>query len=186
MNKIKNSLLVAISIVALLSAMFVSITSLRSSALSAPSISLVKGDMGVAITHIPTSSSVNTSPLVEEFAFGLKGFKMDHHSGDRNLNITIRYVFKSGISDAAYPDYGPIIKGVKDFLTNYPNEVDYWEIINKRLTLMVLEKTPVISSITSEIQVSSSGPDSYFHSSIVTRNRSSLSKQDRKKRNRVR
>jgi hypothetical protein len=71
-----------------------------------------------------------------------------------------------------YPDFQAIAKDIEDFLNNYPNKADYWEILNKKLTLLVLKKYPMIENITSEIQVSQSEKVSYTRSSIVTRSRS--------------
>jgi hypothetical protein len=47
-----------------------------------------------------------------------------------------------------------IAREIETLLTNYPNEEDYWEILNKKITLMVLEKYPAIAKITSQMQVS--------------------------------
>jgi|RhiMetdeSRZDD1v2_1073273.scaffolds.fasta_scaffold324171_2 hypothetical protein len=164
MNKFKSYLLGAMIIAPLLAVMTLYMTSFRSAALSAAP---ARGNP----THGPSSNSVDTSPLVEEFAIRISDFKMAHHNGEANLIITIRYRFKAGITDASYPDYEPMVQNIKAYLTNYPNEVDYWEIINKKLSLIVFEKYPVMSNITSEIQVSSSRPGTYSRSSIVTRNR---------------
>jgi hypothetical protein len=61
---------------------------------------------------------------------------------------------------------------IEGFLNNYPNKVDYWEILNKKLTLLVLKKYRMLSSITTEIQVSPLPKVSYLRSSIVTRSQS--------------
>ena len=95
---------------------------------------------------------------------------MNHQSQFNNLNIKIRYRYENGISASQYPDFRAILKDIEDFLNNYPNKVDYWEILNKNLTLMVLKKYPMLSSIISEIQVSPSQTVPYLRSSIVIRN----------------
>jgi hypothetical protein len=68
-----------------------------------------------------------------------------------------------------YPDFTDILKDIQGFLNNYPNETDYWEILNKKLTQRVLRKYPVLSSVTSEMQVSPSAMIPYTRSTIVTR-----------------
>lgn len=97
---------------------------------------------------------------------------MNHHSEVNNLNIKIRVRYENGISESKYPDFRAIAEDIEDFLDNYPNKVDYWEILNKKLTLLVLKKYPMIESITSEIQISPSEKVSYLRSSIVTRSQS--------------
>ena len=113
-------------------------------------------------------------PLVEEFSFLIKDFKLTHQSENHNLNITVRYRYLSNIANAEYPDFRLIAKDIEELLTHYPNRKDYWEIVNKKITLMVLEKYPAIVKVRSEMQVSPSSLAPYFRSSIVTRSRASV------------
>jgi hypothetical protein len=121
----------------------------------------------------PTKLQI-AGPLTEEFSFLIEDFKMEHQSALNNLNITIRYRYTAGIADSDYPDFRLILNDIKIFLTRYPNAEDYWEIVNKRLTCVVLKKYMAISSITSEIHVSPSRTVPYSRSSIITRSRASL------------
>jgi hypothetical protein len=122
---------------------------------------------------------VKSGGLVEQFSFLIKDFKIDHQGENNNLNITIWYRYKVHLSNAEYPDFMLIAKDIEAFLTNYPNEGDYWEILNKKITLMVLEKYPAIVKITSQLQVSPSPKDPYLRSSIVTRDRTTMRKHSR-------
>ena|GEM_PF-1562137 len=107
----------------------------------------------------------------EQFTFLIKDFKIDHQGENNNLNITISYRYKTNLSNAEYPDFTVIAKQIETLLTSYPNEEDYWEIVNKKITLVVLEKYSAITKITSQIQVSPSPNTHYLRSSIVTRDR---------------
>jgi hypothetical protein len=109
--------------------------------------------------------------LREEFLFKLKDFKVEHQAELNSLQIQVRYTYQAGIKTAEYPDFIPMAKDVEVFLTNYPNESTYWEIVNKELTQMVLDKYPVLSSITCEIEVAPSQRHPYTRASIVTRQR---------------
>ena len=129
----------------------------------------------------PTITRVKQKPtvpggLTEEFKFLIKDFKIDHQGENNNLNITIRYRYKARITNAEYPDFTAVATDIETLLANYPNKTDYWEILNKRITMMVLEKYPPIVEITSEVQVSPSPKNHYARSSIVTRNRTTLSR----------
>ena len=115
--------------------------------------------------------------LTEEFTFLIKDFKIDHQGENNNLNITIRYRYKTRISNSEYPDFTVVANDIETLLANYPNKTDYWEILNKRITMMVLEKYPAIVKVTSEVQVSPSPKNHYIRSSIVTRDRTSMSKR---------
>ena len=113
----------------------------------------------------------NRSTLVEEFSFLIQDFKFNHQSELNNLNIKVRYCYETGISESQYPDFQLVLKDIQNFLTNYPDEEAYWEILNKELTLMVLQKYPMLSSITSEMQVSPSAMIPFLRSTTVTRQR---------------
>jgi hypothetical protein len=136
----------------------------------------VSTDKDIIAKQPAISKSENFDLLSEEFSFFIQDFKMNHQSEVNNLNIKVRLRYENGISDSKYPDFRAIAKDIEDFLNNYPNKVDYWEILNKNLTLMVLKKYFMIASITSEIQVSPSQKVSYLRSSIVTRSRSRMTK----------
>jgi hypothetical protein len=127
---------------------------------------------GIIAKQAAISKYENFHFLTEEFSFLIPEFKMDHQSEVNNLNIKVRVRYENGISESKYPDFRAIAKDIEEFLNNYPNKVDYWEILNKKLTLLVLKKYPMLSSITSEIQVSPSQKVSYLRSSIVTRSQS--------------
>ena len=127
----------------------------------------------------PVAAPAKSAVLVERFSFSINDFKIDHQGENNNLNITISYRYKADVSNAEYPDFRLILKDIEGLLTNYPNEDDYWEILNKKITLMVLEKYPAVAKITSQIQVSPSAKVPYLRSSTVTRDRTPLRKHSR-------
>ena len=110
-------------------------------------------------------------PAVEEFSFLLKDFKMDHQGEVNNVNISVRLRYKPNVSDSEYPDFRAVAKDIETLLSNYPNKTDYWEIVNKKITSLVLTKYAVVTKIASEIQVSPSAGVPYQRSSTVTRER---------------
>ncbi|MCA1636855.1 MAG: hypothetical protein LC768_00705 [Acidobacteria bacterium] len=118
------------------------------------------------------SNERNSNSLTEGFTFLIQDFKFNHQSELNNLNIKVQYTYKARIRESEYPDFTLILKDIQKFLQNYPDEEAYWEILNKKLTRMVLRKYPVLSSITSEMQVSPSAMIPYTRSTIVTRQRS--------------
>ena len=109
--------------------------------------------------------------LVEEFSFWIKDFKVDHQGEHHNLNISISYRYVANITKTQYPDFRWLAKDVETLLTNYPNEDDYWEIVNKQLTVLLLKKYAGLMSVTSELKVDPSPLVPYTRSSRVTRQR---------------
>ena len=117
------------------------------------------------------SSAVYSQSLVEEFSFQIKDFKMDHQTQTNNLNISISYRYIPNIQKPDYPDFRWLAKDVETLLSNYPNKDDYWEIVNKQITSMLLKKYRGLTSVTCEIKVDSSSLIPYTRTSRVTRNR---------------
>ena len=119
-----------------------------------------------------SSSTRMAGSLVEEFSFLLKDFRMDHQGQANNLNISISYRYAANITKADYPDFRWLAKDVETLLNNYPNEDDYWEIVNKQITALLLKKYPGVVSVTCEIRVDPSSVVPYTRTSRVTRERS--------------
>lgn len=119
-------------------------------------------------------------PPVEEFSFLLSDFKIDHQGETNNLDIAISYRYVPNITKSEYPDFRWLAKDVETLLTNYPNEDDYWEIVNKQLTSKLLKKYPALANVTCELKVHPSRLVPYSRSSRVTRERP-LTKPNRKR-----
>jgi hypothetical protein len=117
------------------------------------------------------SSARSTGIAVEEFSFLIKDFQLDHQTEHHNLNISISYRYVPNITKARYPDFRWLAKDVETFLSNYPNEDDYWEIVNKEVTSMLMKKYSALASLTCELKVDPSGKVPYTRSSRVTRTR---------------
>ncbi|HEY9297834.1 MAG TPA: hypothetical protein VIQ31_16030, partial [Phormidium sp.] len=109
----------------------------------------------------------------EEWSFKFQNYPIEHQ-GLNNLNIDVNYLYKQGIKNNEYPDFVPIYQGIDEYLKNYPNETDFWEILNKNVTQKVLAENPAIDALTINWNVLPSPSLPYNRSSIVTRNRQGL------------
>ena len=126
---------------------------------------------GVFVLLLACSSAAYSQSTVEEFSFAIKDFKMDHQQQTNNLNITISYRYADNIQTPEYPDFRWLAKDVETLLANYPNKADYWELVNKRITLMLLNKYSGITSVTCDLKVDPTSLVPYTRSSRVTRDR---------------
>lgn len=133
-------------------------------------------------SQTPERSSSTSGSLVEEFSFLIKDFRMDHQGQSNNLNLTISYRYAANITKADYPDFRWLAKDVETLLTSYPNKDDYWEIVNKQITALLMKKYSGIVAVTCEIKVDPSSVVPYTRSSRVTRERSSARALSRKVR----
>ncbi len=126
---------------------------------------------GIFVLLLACSAVAYSQSLVEEFSFQIKDFKMDHQTQTNNLNISISYHYKINIQKSEYPDFRWLAKDVETLLGNYPNKDDYWEIVNKQITSLLLNKYPALTSVTVELRVDPSSLIPYARSSRVTRER---------------
>ncbi|MEM7581562.1 MAG: hypothetical protein AAF316_17340, partial [Cyanobacteria bacterium P01_A01_bin.80] len=115
----------------------------------------------------------NIKKLEESFSFQLNDYQIEHQ-GNAVLDISVDLDFQEGIGvddPFEYPDFVPIANFIDDFLVNYPNETDFWEILNKNLAQTLLtESIPtdfgveynleqVVDSLEIDIQVQSGSSD---------------------------
>jgi len=117
----------------------------------------------VGIAFFPSDAQ-----LSQKWNFSLANYPIEHQ-GLNNLNIDVNYKYQDGIQDYQYPDFVPIYKSIDNLLVNYPNETDFWEIVNKNLTEKVLADNPAIASVTVNLEILPSNELPYDRSSTVTR-----------------
>ena len=125
----------------------------------------------IFVLLLACSSAVYSQSLTEEFSFQIKDFKMDHQTQTNNLNISISYQYIANIQKPDYPDFRWLAKDVETLLSNYPNKDDYWEIVNKQITSLLLNKYSGITKVSCVIKVDPSSLIPYTRSSHVTRER---------------
>jgi hypothetical protein len=145
--------------------------------------------MSMASVQLPvhlsqTKPQVKIQPKLQEgWAFTIDNYPIVHQGkAITKIEVSYDYVDEIGIPDPSkYPDFIPISNFIKNFIVNYPNEKDFWEVLNKNLVTALLTKpipTPygvryklneLIKSITVRIDVQSGAADfNMARSSIVT------------------
>jgi hypothetical protein len=140
-------------------------------------LTIVPASLSQVSTKRNLQHQQQTATLTEEFSFVVKDFKVEHQSEHNVLNIAVTMRYVPNVKNTDYPDYRAVAKDIENFLTNYPNEQDYWEIVNKAVTSMLLKKYPSVAVITCEIAVEPVPNSPYTRSSRVTRSRSVTAKR---------
>ena len=119
----------------------------------------------------------------ETFAFSIEDYYIEHQ-GTAILDIDVTLEFKTPKGQRKSKDYyefQQIIHYIDSYLVDYPNETDYWEILNTNLaTSLITETIPTAwntsyklaksvaeLSVDIEVQAGSGGP-AYTRSSSVT------------------
>ncbi len=122
--------------------------------------------------HLLTLPAIaQTAPLCEQheeiFAFEVPTYKVQHQGG-ATLGIKVAYrLTPDAIATEDYPDSIPLQKNIENFLGNYPNQTDYWEILNKNLVQSLLEQYPQMSSLRVELDIMPTLQEPFRRSSIV-------------------
>ncbi len=99
----------------------------------------------------------------ESFGFEMKDYAMDHHSlTTLDITVDFRYADQPVVQPSNYVDFVPIAEEIDRFLTEYPNEKDFWEIVNRNLTEKILNDNPAIDSLKIEMKVNAAPGDRNF------------------------
>ncbi|MFM7086858.1 MAG: hypothetical protein ACKOXO_07715 [Cyanobium sp.] len=129
---------------------------------------------GSSLVGFPRSSTVTGKPgrggidYDQSFSFRIPGYGLDHQDG-AIVDLTVDLNFKEDIAiddPFEYPEFVSIVNFIKDYLVNFPNEGDFWEILNKNLATALLSETiptnfgveyhldEVVDSLTVDLDVS--------------------------------
>ena len=119
----------------------------------------------------------------ETFSFSIEDYYIEHQ-GTAILDIDVSLEFKTPKGQRkpeAYYEFQQIIHYIDSYLVDYPNETDYWEILNTNLaTSLITDKIPTawdtsyklaksVAELTVDIEVQAgSGGAGYTRSSSVT------------------
>ena len=109
----------------------------------------------------------NEAQLTEKGNFAVANYPIAHQ-GLNNLNFDVNYKYREGIQNFQYPDFVPIYKTIDSLLVNYPNETDFWEIVNKNLTQKVLAENPALDALQIGIEVLPTNRLPFDRASIVS------------------
>lgn len=102
-----------------------------------PGSSLVKYPRSSAVTAEPDSSGINYDQF---FSFQIPAYGLDHQDG-AIVNLTVDLDFKNNIgitNPNDFPEFVSIVNFIQSYLVSYPNENDFWEILNKNLVNTLL------------------------------------------------
>ena len=129
----------------------------------------------VALAYFPGSTAeareVRTrTGLSEQFQFEMHDLKVAHQGGN-TLALKVSYDYRRGIKPSEYPDFTRLAGACDEFFKSYPNATDFWEILNLKLTALLLREFPALDSVTVEIHVAPTERLPYARASVATRTR---------------
>ena len=130
----------------------------------------VKMDVHSGKIPISRSSTVRTTSLGdihEAWSFAFQDYYTEIQGGSvLDINVSYDYVPDIGKNnELAYPEFTQIYNFIDNFLSNYPNKKEYWEVVTKNLTETLLTQAiptefgfdydlaKVVDSLTVEIYI---------------------------------
>lgn len=122
------------------------------------------------VVAVPSHAAEGQETVAEGFQFEMRDLAVAHQGGN-SLNLKVSYQYKLRLKADEYPDFTLLNRASEEFFAGYPNQTDFWEILNLKLTGALLEKFPALASITIEIRVAPTPRIPFPRASTVTRTR---------------
>lgn len=123
----------------------------------------------IAASSQTEASAILCNSFQESVGLSLPDFAVQQHDG-MIIDVDVHYRIKTTPESQAndYPDYIPIVNQIKGFLSSYPNKMEYWEILNKRLAEKLLDSYPQLTAVTQTISVHGNKEFPYRHFSRIS------------------
>ena len=123
--------------------------------------------MALGISGVLSAVPLAAEAVSESLVFEIQKFPVDHQ-GPQVIDVEAELVYVKDITDKAYPDFEEVRRVLIQWMTDYPNETDYWEIFNKQLCRKLLKTYPMVAAVTLEMKVYPTFGIQYSHTSRCT------------------
>jgi hypothetical protein len=114
------------------------------------------------------SSMASCGRHQEIFTFYMPTFATKHQNGAiLNFKVTYRYT-PEAIAKKDYLEFVAVTKEIEKYLTNYPNQTDFWEILNTNLVKQLLNKYPQMSALSIDFKIMPTSEAAFARTSTVS------------------
>jgi hypothetical protein len=108
--------------------------------------------LGLVLLCVAPSLSFAAPTFVDEsMSISFEKYSIQHQ-GPQVIDLTVSLLFTPGLPETDYPEVTAFYRTVDKLMREYPNETDWWEIWNKRVTAALLEAYPMAARV--ELSVS--------------------------------
>ncbi|BAW95977.1 hypothetical protein NIES970_08960 [[Synechococcus] sp. NIES-970] len=106
----------------------------------------------------------------ESFGFTIDDYGIEHqNTAILNIAVDFRYVDQPTARRENYLNFVPMAAEIDRFLREYPNETDYWEIMNRNLAESLFAQNPQMESLRVRLAVAKgSGDEPFNRHSVVS------------------
>ena len=122
--------------------------------------------MSMAIAATPEQCQLRE----ESFGFTIDDYAIEHQDwAILDIAVDFRYVDQPTAQRSNYINFVPLAAEIERFLREYPNETDYWEIMNRNLAESIFADHPQMSALKVKLDIAkNSGEEPYARHSIVS------------------
>lgn len=121
-------------------------------AISTMSVGLQPSRAVASETEVDDRVGDNSRSSMRDWSFAFENYPMHHQWMANSLNIAVRYTLKPNASSHNAPDFTTIFNQVTRSLAHHPQD-DYWEIVNRKLTEVILQENSALEAVTIRLQV---------------------------------
>jgi hypothetical protein len=116
-------------------------------------VSQVSAEISEGVAVVMISEPQQPVVAMQNWSFSVKGYAVEHQHIANTINIAVKYSLKESSTALNAANFMPLLNRMTQFFVEYPNEDDYWEVVNRRLTEMILQEHPEMRSITISLEV---------------------------------
>jgi hypothetical protein len=135
---------------------------------SLPIVSQVSAEISEGVAIAAISEPQQSAVAMQNWSFSVKGYAVEHQHMANTVNIAVKYSLKENQTAFKATNFTPLLNRITQFFAEYPNEDDYWEVVNRRLTEMILQEQPEMRSLTISLEVLPRATIPYTSISTVT------------------
>lgn len=96
-----------------------------------------------------TPSNLHALTISESFTFRLKKVQMNHFWKKVMIEtVEVKIEYKEGIQNDEYPNITEVERDLQSIISKYSHQDDYWEIVNKKIAISLMDKYKVFQKIT--------------------------------------
>lgn len=101
----------------------------------------------------PQISNAEQATRTGNQGFWVSGYALEHQHMANTINIAVDYTLKDTIPALHKSNSTAWFNRITKFLIEYPNEDDFWEVVNRELTQTMLQEHPELRSLTISLEV---------------------------------
>jgi hypothetical protein len=116
-------------------------------------VSQLNAEISKGVAVVVISEPQQPPVAMQNWSFAVKGYTVKHQHIVNTVNVVVKYSLQGSSTTLNISNFMSLPNRITQFFVEYPNEDDYWEVVNRRLTEMILREHPEMRSLTISLEV---------------------------------